>query len=336
MRKTLLFISVCMLMLLAGCAKEALDATNTGDDPIFFGTFRKKGTRVTLDDHTPGATTTPLFWTNTDEIGLFAEYAGMTEFKNKNIPYVAVTPTKSATTIFGLSHLTGQPITIPNGTKNITYYAYHPYKSLSNQQYDTFESPLKTEYTYNNNTNDCVDKVFMIASAKAASANVKNIELQFTNAYSLVCVGIKGSAKIDKLTLENDAYPITYSGGTIDLSKAPEPGTNDMTFYEGDFFTPADGDLGCTTISMNFSPALQLKEKVTWIPLMTAPFAYDEINGLSISITATDKDGETKTITRSGIGAKPDSNATAEIKTNSILYISLNAINASELNQETL
>lgn len=334
MRKSLLFISVSIFLLLTGCTKETTNASYTNsDDPIFFGSFGDDNTRVTLDDYTPEATTASLFWTNADEIGVFAEYAGVGEYKNKNIPYVAATTGKSSTTLFGLSPNTGQPIKIPDGMTDITYYAYHPYKSIVNQKYNTFESPLKAEYTYDNYTNDSSDKVFMIASAKAASANTKNIELQFTNAYALIYVGIKGTAKIDKLTVENTTSPITYSGGTIDLSKAPAAGTNDVAFIESKFFTPAEGDNGSNTVSMKFSPALQLKSEVTWIPLMTMPFTYDATKGLNISITATDKDGQIKTITKTGIGAKASDDKMAELNTNSVLYITLKEVNASELNQ---
>lgn len=323
MKKILIPIFLFTLAALAGCSKDLSNGSNT-NTPLFSGNFVDNSSRITIGDHTPGDTKAPIYWNQTDEIGIYANYTGKDSNSNNNIQYVATTTTQAAATNFKPYSPTSF-IDIPIGTQgNIDYYAYHPYNSSVGTNYTKIPSPINSKQSYNALAGG--NNVFMTAKA---SSSATNVELQFANAFSLIYVGVKGTAKIDKITIENELSPMSSDGGFIDLTKAPKAGTSDVDFTNNGFITEQTES---NFVSIGFDAPLQLKSEITWIPIMVFPFYYDAGLALHVTISGIDKDGKPVSIEKKSIGSNPNEDE-GFVKTNAILYMSLKEINAVDLGQ---
>lgn len=331
MKKILISISICAIALLAGCSKEVSNETDTETkEPQFVGNFIDESSRVTIGDYNPGDTKTPVFWNPNDKIGIYADYIGRISETNSNIEYKATTTTQAAATAFAKAGTTGVVIP-PSTTGLVNYYTYYPYSTTMGTDFTKMPSPLKPKQSYDPISGASPDKVFMLATAEYKSPTASNIKLQYYNVYALVYIGVKGTAKINKVTVTNPNYYIGYSGGTINLKEAPPAGSDDNTFMGSDFF--ASSGAGTTSMSTECTSPLQLTSEITWIPIMTLPFACDEKNGgMNITISGKDKNGQSKQITRN-IASKPSGGREVLVRSNSIAYLTLKDISTADLNQ---
>lgn len=344
MRKKLLLVSGCALALLAGCTQEnATGPDKNSEGPSFTATIvnnEDPASKVTIGDYVPDAKNTAIYWNPGDLIGIYANYANKGEYANNNKEYMATTATQAATTSFNpTSTYDSGKIIIPAGTTGaIQYYACHP-KPVGTVDFSQVGSPMSSTQKYLSYSKNFPDKVFMVAYTEVANMDVKNVDLQFTNAFATISVGLKGSAKIEKLTvtsnttMENGGTPLTYpAGGTVDLSKAPKAGGTELQFWESGFYTPSEGAEGSMSVTMVFDAPFQLTSETKWVPMKTLPFFFYEELGFDITLYGTDKDGKPVEITRTI--KKTEGADEADVRTNEIAYLSLKEVNASDMNQD--
>lgn len=364
MKKIVLLASACTLAFLAGCTREN---PTEGVKPekggiTFMGSFDTDETKVYIGDYTDGAKNIPIYWENNDEIGIKFTFASKAAAKvSDNNTYYASTQEPSTTTAFHTDDWSKVSFekawnaeSDPNPEDIVTFAAYYPYEFQFNNMDGTGPSPLKANQSYDVYTNKATDQMFMIAINEAGKLSEVEkestvIDLKFTNAFALVNVGVKGTATIDKVTIKGATTPLSYEGATIDLFKAPASGTTATDFMSSGFLTPATeageeggeggnepdpaaaGDpISGESVSLVLSYPMTLNSETAWLPIMVPPFSFDTATGLTIEIEGTDKTGAKQTITRTlGVGAEK-----SDITTNSILYIELKDITATELGQD--
>lgn len=331
MKRIFLFISICALAFLAGCTKDLTNGPDQNKGGISFAgnLINDDGTKVIIGDYKPGDTKIALSWAPNDAIGIYTNYNGKEAESNNNIEYLATTETESAMTAFAAAS-DWSKITIPTETTGtVNYYSYYPRDPGIGNDFTKLENPLKLEQAYDTYTGIANDKMFLTAKTTGISPTATDVDLQFSNAFAMIYVGVKGNAKIDKITVENPITSMTYYGGTMDLSKAPAPKTTDTGFSNSGFLT---GGTESTSVSTVFSSPLQLNSDITWVPIMTLPFFFDERDGgLTIKITGTDKNGAPQEITKTiATNANGDE---VSVNTNSIIYLSLKELNYDAFGQ---
>lgn len=352
MKKIVLSVSVCMLALMAGCTKENVNETEQpkGRELSFIGTIGAPASRVEVGAYDPAAEKVALYWLQYDEIALavYDKEGNIVEYNpNPSLPswkmkcisnYTATTSTPSTTTGFEPSI---SPLTIPETVTEGNIYAVYSPTSISSYGLDVakMDNPIVREQSYKVMDNKAMNSMFLVS--KAEYTGQESVELQFTNSFATMMVGVKGDAKIDSIKVSNDAgLFFTYGDKvTVNAMNAPAPGKRDthlLASYVGaekafinDLDDSGDPIDGYTEAVLTMDRALQLKSEVRWLPVMVMPLAGVGEMPITITIYATDKDGQKSSITRSlTVPSSVD-----DITTNSIAYISLKDINAADLNQ---
>lgn len=351
MKKILLCVSVCTLALMAGCTKENVNgsAEPEGKGISFVGTISDPSSRVEVGAYEAGAQKVALYWNDTDEIvvtvynkdGSLVEYNPMPNYPSYKmkaiVGYQATTETPAVTTGFETST---SNFTIPESVTEADIYSYYtatPAFASQGTDIKKLENPITREQGYN--VLDGKAKNDMFLTAKADYTGQEMIELQFSNAFATMMVGVKGDAKIDSVKISNPAYALTFGNNvTVNVMNAPKPGTKDtkmLASYVGEetaFIDDMDGEMpidGYMDAVLKLDRQLQLKSEVKWLPIMVMPLTGVNEMPLEFTIYATDKNGAASHITRSvTVPSSVD-----DITSNSIVYVSLKDINAVDLNQ---
>lgn len=353
MKKIVLSISVCMLALMAGCTKENVNEAEQpkGRELSVIGTIGAPASRVEVGAYDPTAEKVALYWLQADEIALalydkdgkIVEYSPMPnypEYKNKCISnYTATTTTPSTTTGFEPSL---SPLTIPETVTEGNIYAVYSPTSISSYGLDMtkMSNPVVRKQSYKVMDNKAMNSMFLVS--KAEYTGQESVELQFTNSFATMMVGVKGDAKIDSIKVSNDyGFFFTYGNNvTVNALNAPAPGKRDthlLASYvraERAFINDLDAQNnpidGYAEAVLTMDRTLQLKSEVKWLPVMVMPLVGIGDMPINITIYATDKEGQKSSITKSiTVPSSVD-----EITTNSIVYVSLKDINAADLNQD--
>lgn len=367
MKKIILCASLFALAL-AGCTKEAV---NEGEGEIgkgksisFLGTIEgSDATRVEIGEYTDGAQSVSLLWTPDDKIVVGAYDAegnllqGVKEGWNGEPTYyelfdefLAKTESPSTTTDFVYDGFNG--FTLQEGVTDAHIYAFTrntpPYGNTYSTDFKAITDPVTHDQQYNVLYNTASDIMFLTAHNTCTSEDA-TVELQFSNAFATLMLGLKGSAKIDSVIVKAAGHTLTYPAGavTANVFERPEPGTKaaDLLVSQGGkFINDVNAEnatvTGAEDVCVVLSNPLALTPEIQWIPVMVMPFTAAgttlEITAYGTPDTAVAAEGEdqpaaleAKSVTRTlTIPA-----GTADITTNSIAYITVKDISAEELGQ---
>lgn len=90
--------------------------------------------------------------------------------------------------------------------------------------FKAIEDPVKRNQSYNILYNTAADIMFLTAHATATSTD-NTVELQFSNAFTTLMLGLKGSAKIDSVVVKAAGQTLSYPEGavTANVFARPEP-----------------------------------------------------------------------------------------------------------------
>lgn len=367
MKKIILCASLFALAL-AGCTKEAV---NEGEGEIgkgksisFLGTIEgSDATRVEIGEYTDGAQSVSLLWTPDDKIVVGAYDAegnllqGVKEGWNGEPTYyelfdefLAKTESPSTTTDFVYDGFNG--FTLQEGVTDAHIYAFTrntpPYGNTYSTDFKAITDPVTHDQQYNVLYNTASDIMFLTAHNTCTSEDA-TVELQFSNAFATLMLGLKGSAKIDSVIVKAAGHTLTYPAGavTANVFERPEPGTKaaDLLVSQGGkFINDVNAEnatvTGAEDVCVVLSNPLALTPEIQWIPVMVMPFTAAgttlEITAYGTPDNAVAAEGEdqpaaleAKSVTRTlTIPA-----GTADITTNSIAYITVKDISAEELGQ---
>lgn len=367
MKKIILCASLFALAL-AGCTKEAV---NEGEGEIgkgksisFLGTIEgSDATRVEIGEYTDGAQSVSLLWTPDDKIIVGAYDAdgnllqGVKEGWNGEPTYyelfdefIAKTESPATTTDFIYDGFNG--FALQEGVTDAHIYAFTqntpPTASTWSTNFTAIEDPVSSVQQYDVFNSKASDIMFLTAHTTCSSDDA-TVELQFSNAFATLMLGLQGSAKIDSVVVKADGQKLAYPAGTVtaNVFNRPEPGSSASALLtsQGGTFINDSGAEHLTETDMNnvhvvLSSTLALKPEIQWIPVMVMPFTAA---GTTLEITvygtpdnAVAAEGEdqpaaseAKSVTRTlTIPA-----GTADITTNSIAYITVKDISAADLGQ---
>lgn len=367
MKKIILCASLFALAL-AGCTKEAV---NEGEGEIgkgksisFLGTIEgSDATRVEIGEYTDGAQSVSLLWTPDDKIIVGAYDAdgnllqGVKEGWNGEPTYyelfdefIAKTESPATTTDFVYDGFNG--FTLQEGVTDAHIYAFTqntpPTASTWSTNFTAIEDPVSSVQQYDVFNSKASDIMFLTAHNTCTSEDA-TVELQFSNAFATLMLGLKGSAKIDSVIVKAAGHTLTYPAGavTANVFERPEPGTKaaDLLVSQGGkFINDVNAEnatvTGAEDVCVVLSNPLALTPEIQWIPVMVMPFTAAgttlEITAYGTPDTAVAAEGEdqpaaleAKSVTRTlTIPA-----GTADITTNSIAYITVKDISAEELGQ---
>lgn len=333
-----------MLALMAGCTNEDV---NRGEDInatklTFTGSLESPVSRATIGDYTEGDESVSLLWQPGDEVVIVAANEEGTNalMVNTYTPYSGIytanTTTEASTT--GFTYSDGKEVNIPDGTTKSIIYAMYP----SSSSYYNFTDLTKASasnvnliptasQSYDPVTGEPVNKMVLFGKGEWNEGD-ESVSLSFRNVYATLMIGVSGSAKISSIDVAANGANLAYTTQVanrhlINFTLIPEAGitgTSYPTGFIGGY--SASYPLGdAATISVPFSTRLSLTDEVRWIPVMVRPFNASEI---TITVHATSDTGEEKTVVKT---IKPDQ--ATEVTTNSIAYITLNPITATEVDQ---
>ncbi len=364
MKKIILFASLCALAL-AGCTKEAVEdkqgTEGQGKSITILGTLDdSNATRVEIGDYTAGDTNVPLLWTSDDQIVVGAYDSEGNLLKNQTSgqypmeyelfdTFTATTETPSTTTDFLYAGYNG--FQIPTDVTADIYALTQntpPMGSSWSTDFKAITDPVKRNQSYDILYNTAADIMFLTAHATATSTD-NTVELQFSNAFTTLMLGLKGSAKIDSVVVKAAGQTLSYPEGavTANVFARPEPGTKGSALLAsqgGSFINDMKDDVlvaGSEDVRLTLSNTLALTPTTQWIPVMVMPFT-----GAGTELTITVYGKPDATTTADDTTEEPTAPAvtsatrtltipagTADFTSNSIAYISVKDIEASELGQ---
>lgn len=365
MKKIILFASLCALAL-AGCTKEAVEdkqgTEGQGKSITILGTLDdSNATRVEIGDYTAGDTTVPLLWTSDDQIvvGAYDSEGNLLQGEKENSwgtttydlfdSFTATTETPSTTTDFLYAGYNGFQIPA-DVTADIYALTQNtpPMGSSWSTDFKAITDPVKRNQSYDILYNTAADIMFLTAHATATSTD-NTVELQFSNAFTTLMLGLKGSAKIDSVVVKAAGQTLSYPEGavTANVFARPEPGTKGSALLAsqgGSFINDMKDDVlvaGSEDVRLTLSNTLALTPTTQWIPVMVMPFT-----GAGTELTITVYGKPDATTTADDTTEEPTAPAvtsatrtltipagTADFTSNSIAYISVKDIEASELGQ---
>lgn len=365
MKKIILFASLCALAL-AGCTKEAVEdkqgTEGQGKSITILGTLDdSNATRVEIGDYTAGDTTVPLLWTSDDQIvvGAYDSEGNLLQGEKENSwgtttydlfdSFTATTETPSTTTDFLYAGYNGFQIPADVTADIYALSRNTPPTAMSfATDFKAIEDPVKRNQSYNILYNTAADIMFLTAHATATSTD-NTVELQFSNAFTTLMLGLKGSAKIDSVVVKAAGQTLSYPEGavTANVFARPEPGTKGSALLAsqgGSFINDMKDDVlvaGSEDVRLTLSNTLALTPTTQWIPVMVMPFT-----GAGTELTITVYGKPDATTTADDTTEEPTAPAvtsatrtltipagTADFTSNSIAYISVKDIEASELGQ---
>ena len=364
MKKIILFASLCALAL-AGCTKEAVEdkqgTEGQGKSITILGTLDdSNATRVEIGDYTAGDTNVPLLWTSDDQIVVGAYDSEGNLLKNQTSgqypmeyelfdTFTATTETPSTTTDFLYAGYNG--FQIPTDVTADIYALTQntpPMGSSWSTDFKAITDPVKRNQSYDILYNTAADIMFLTAHATATSTD-NTVELQFSNAFTTLMLGLKGSAKIDSVVVKAAGQTLSYPEGavTANVFARPEPGTKGSALLAsqgGSLINDMKDDVlvaGSEDVRLTLSNTLALTPTTQWIPVMVMPFT-----GAGTELTITVYGKPDATTTADDTTEEPTAPAvtsatrtltipagTADFTSNSIAYISVKDIEASELGQ---
>ena len=364
MKKIILFASLCALAL-AGCTKEAVEdkqgTEGQGKSITILGTLDdSNATRVEIGDYTAGDTNVPLLWTSDDQIVVGAYDSEGNLLKNQTSrqypmeyelfdTFTATTETPSTTTDFLYAGYNG--FQIPTDVTADIYALTQNTPPMGSSWFTDFKAitdPVKRNQSYDILYNTAADIMFLTAHATATSTD-NTVELQFSNAFTTLMLGLKGSAKIDSVVVKAAGQTLSYPEGavTANVFARPEPGTKGSALLAsqgGSFINDMKDDVlvaGSEDVRLTLSNTLALTPTTQWIPVMVMPFT-----GAGTELTITVYGKPDATTTADDTTEEPTAPAvtsatrtltipagTADFTSNSIAYISVKDIEASELGQ---
>lgn len=365
MKKIILFASLCALAL-AGCTKEAVEdkqgTEGQGKSITILGTLDdSNATRVEIGDYTAGDTTVPLLWTSDDQIvvGAYDSEGNLLQGEKENSwgtttydlfdSFTATTETPSTTTDFLYAGYNG--FQIPTDVTADIYALTQNTPPMGSSWFTDFKAitdPVKRNQSYDILYNTAADIMFLTAHATATSTD-NTVELQFSNAFTTLMLGLKGSAKIDSVVVKAAGQTLSYPEGavTANVFARPEPGTKGSALLAsqgGSFINDMKDDVlvaGSEDVRLTLSNTLALTPTTQWIPVMVMPFT-----GAGTELTITVYGKPDATTTADDTTEEPTAPAvtsatrtltipagTADFTSNSIAYISVKDIEASELGQ---
>ena len=363
MKKIILFASLCALAL-AGCTKEAIEdkqgTEGKGKSISILGTIDDSNTtRVEIGEYNDGDTNVPLLWTSDDTIVVGAydsegnllkgekEYSWGTQTYDLFAQFTATTETPATATDFLYAGYNGFQIPA-EVTADIYALGQNTAPSTFGTDLKAIADPVKRNQSYNILYNTAADIMFLTAHATATSTD-NTVELQFSNAFATLMLGLNGSAKIDSVVVKAAGQTLSYPEGavTANVFARPEPGTKGSALLAsqgGSFINDMNEDVqvtGSEDVRLTLSNTLALTPTTQWIPVMVMPFtgAGTEIEitvyGKPDATTAAEEGGEepaapavTSVTRRLTIPA-----GTEDITSNSIAYIAVKEITAEELGQ---
>lgn len=365
MKKIILFASLCALAL-AGCTKEAVEdkqgTEGQGKSITILGTLDdSNATRVEIGDYTADDTTVPLLWNSGDVIVVGAYDENNTILQNTrkvgtisqkyNLfgEFAATTESPAATTDFRYAGYYG--FEIPADIEARIFALFQNTAPMANPTFTKFEAiedPVKRSQSYDILNNTAADLMFLTASSTCTSED-SSVELQFSNAFATLMLGLQGSAKIDSVVVKAAGQTLSYPEGavTANVFARPEPGTKGpalLASQGGSFINDMKDDApvaGSADVCLALSGTLTLMPTTQWIPVMVMPFTGA---GTELTITVYGKPDAATTANETT--EEPTAPAvtsvtrtltipagTADITSNSIAYITVKEIKAEELGQ---
>lgn len=263
--------------------------------------------------------------------------------------FTATTETPSTTTDFLYAGYNG--FQIPTDVTADIYALTQntpPMGSSWSTDFKAITDPVKRNQSYDILYNTAADIMFLTAHATATSTD-NTVELQFSNAFTTLMLGLKGSAKIDSVVVKAAGQTLSYPEGavTANVFARPEPGTKGSALLAsqgGSFINDMKDDVlvaGSEDVRLTLSNTLALTPTTQWIPVMVMPFT-----GAGTELTITVYGKPDATTTADDTTEEPTAPAvtsatrtltipagTADFTSNSIAYISVKDIEASELGQ---
>lgn len=345
MKKTLLFASALSLVLLAGCTKEQPAATAPGAENklTISGSIVTPDTKIQIGEPANGKA--PILWENGDEIMIAAANsqgnvpktswdASMNRIQYGGLA-TATTTSPSQSTYFSCESFNGD-------LTNDTYTLWGVY--AADQRFvaskDTPISTLCYLPDLSSQTYGQSNPYLMVASTQL-KADQTTANLQFTNTTAILMLNVKGTAKIDKISIKqvnmqdnSSSAVLAYSYGmggyaNFDLTKAPKAGgtaadfANFVVLPTDKWSTPATPVSEVTVTTTN----LQLSEESVAIPVGVCPFDLTADDALIVTVYGTGDDFSQKSV------ACTVAPGATSITSNSIAYINLDPFTAEEFGQ---
>lgn len=344
MKKSLLFASALSLVMLAGCTKEqpAGNAPGTENKLNISGSIVTPDTRIQIGEPSDGKA--PILWENGDEVMLFAVNSqGMIPktawISMKASQYggiaTATTSAPSQSTGFICEPFTGD---LTNDTYTLwgVCAADQMFSAGTDSPVNTFAKlPDLSTQTYGK-TNP-----YLMVASTPLEKNQTEAHLQFHNTTAVLMLNMKGSAKIDKITVKqvdtkdgSSSTVLAYSNGmggyaNIDVTKAPQPGKTAEALADFIVLPTDEWSVPATPVSevTVTTPNLQLTEEGINIPVGVLPFDLGADDALIVTVYGTSDNFETKGVECT---LKPGE---TQITSNSIVYINLAPFNSADFGQ---
>lgn len=347
MKKSLLFASALSLVMLAGCTKEqpAGNAPGTENKLNISGSIVTPDTRIQIGEPSDGKA--PILWENGDEIMIFAANSQGIVPKTSwvwqptmhSVQYggiaTATTGTPSKSTYFTCDAFNGD---LTNDTYTLwgVYAADLMFSASRDTPVSTFAKlPDLSAQTYGK-----TNPYLMVASTPLEKDQTE-ANLQFHNTTAVLMLNMKGSAKIDKITVkqvnttdDSSSAVLAYSNGmggyaNIDVTKAPLPGKTAEALADFIVLPTDEWSVPATPVSevTVTTPNLQLSEEGINIPVGVLPFDLGADDALIVTVYGTSDDFETKGVECT---LKPGE---TQITSNSIVYINLAPFNSTDFGQ---